>query len=98
MPGAPLQGSDEATIEAFQRGLEAKGIITTSSTGANAEPVAQTGITGLLMLARGFGTHIHNQAKRQWKSIRGKALPDDLRGQTLLLIGVGHIGKKVAAY
>ena len=50
------------------------------------------------MLARGFGTHIHNQAKRQWKPIRGKALPDDLRGQTLLLIGVGHIGKKVAAY
>lgn len=78
--------------------LNAKGVITTSSTGANAEPVAQTGITGLLMLARGFGSHIHHQAKRKWKPIRGIALPDDLRGQTLLLIGVGAIGKKVAAY
>lgn len=80
------------------REVNAKGIITTSCTGANAEPVAQTGITGLLMLARGFGSHIHNQAKRQWKPIRGKALPDDLGGQTLLLIGVGSIGKKVAVY
>jgi len=78
--------------------LNAKGVITTSSTGSNAEPVAQTGITGLLMLARGFGSHIHNQAKRQWAPIRGAALPRDLRGQTLLLIGVGAIGKKVAAY
>lgn len=78
--------------------LNAKGVITTSSTGSNAEPVAQTGITGLLMLARGFGRHIHHQAKREWKPIRGAALPQDLRGQTLLLIGVGAIGKKVAAY
>ena len=78
--------------------LNAKGVITTSSTGSNAEPVAQTGITGLLMLARGFGSHIHNQGKRQWQPIRGAALPRDLRGQTLLLIGVGAIGKKVAGY
>ena len=80
------------------KALNAKGVITTSSTGSNAEPVAQTGITGLLMLARGFGSHIHNQAKRQWNPIRGAALPRDLRGQTLLLIGVGAIGKKVAHY
>lgn len=78
--------------------LNAKGVITTSSTGSNAEPVAQTGITGLLMLARGFGSHIHNQAKHDWKPIRGAALPNDLRGQTMLLIGVGAIGKKVAVY
>ena len=32
--------------------LAQKGITVTSSTGANAEPVAQTGFTGLLMLAR----------------------------------------------
>ncbi len=78
--------------------LNAKGVITTSSTGSNAEPVAQTGITGLLMLARGFGSHIRRQAKHEWNPIRGAALPNDLRGQTLLLIGVGAIGKKVAVY
>ena len=78
--------------------LNAKGVITTSSTGSNAEPVSQTGITGLMMLARGFGSHIRGQCKHEWNPLRGAALPDDLRGQTLLLIGVGAIGKKVAAY
>lgn len=78
--------------------LNAKGVITTSSTGANAEPVAQTGFTGLMMLARGFGSHIHSQAKHEWKPLRGAQLPDDLRGQTLLLIGVGAVGTNVARY
>ncbi len=78
--------------------LNAKGVITTSSTGSNAEPVAQTGITGLLMLARGFGSHIRGQCRHEWKPLRGAALPDDLRGQTLLLIGVGAIGKNVTRY
>ncbi len=78
--------------------LGAKGIIITSSTGSNAEPVAQTGFTGILMLARGFGSHIHSQARREWKPLRGNALPDDLRGQTLLLIGVGAVGTVLAGY
>jgi D-2-hydroxyacid dehydrogenase (NADP+) len=78
--------------------LNAKGVITTSSTGSNATPVAQTGITGLMMLARGFGSHIHNQGKHIWQSLRGAALPDDLAGQTVLLIGVGAIGKTFARY
>ena len=78
--------------------LNAKGVITTSSTGSNAEPVAQTGITGLMMLARGFGSHLRGQCKHQWKPLRGAALPEDLRGQTVLLIGVGAIGKKFTGY
>ena len=78
--------------------LNARGVITTSSTGSNAEPVAQTGFTMLMMLARGFGSHIHSQAKREWKPLRGAQLPNDLRGQTLLLIGVGFVGKNVAHY
>lgn len=78
--------------------LNAKGVITTSSTGSNAEPVAQTGITGLLMLARGFGSHIRGQCKHEWNPLRGAALPNDLRGQTVLLIGVGAIGKIFTKY
>ena len=78
--------------------LGAKGVIITSSTGSNAEPVAQTGLAGLLMLARGFGSHIHSQCRHEWKPLRGNALPDDLRGQTLLLIGVGAVGTVLAGY
>ena len=78
--------------------LDAKGVIITSSTGSNAEPVAQTGMAGVLMLARGFGTYIRGQCKHEWAPLRGNALPDDLRGQTLLLIGVGAVGTVFAGY
>lgn len=78
--------------------MEARGVILTSSTGSNAEPVAQTGFTGLLMLARGFTTYIQGQHKREWRPLRGPALPEDLRGQTVLLIGVGAVGSAFAGY
>jgi phosphoglycerate dehydrogenase-like enzyme len=78
--------------------LDAKGVTLTSSTGSNAEPVAQTGFTGLLMLARGFPTYIEGQHRHEWRALRGAALPDDLRGQTLLLIGVGAVGTAFAGY
>jgi len=78
--------------------LAEKGIIVTSSTGANAEPVAQTGFTGLLMLARGFPQYTQGQHKHEWCPLRGAALPDDLKDQTVVIIGVGAIGKIFANY
>jgi len=83
----------------FLEGLANRGGIYTTSTGSNAEPVAQTGLTGLLMLARGFaGRYVPAQAKRDWNPLRGPDLPNDLRGQTLLLLGVGAIGRTLAGY
>lgn len=78
--------------------LDARGVTLTSSTGSNAEPVAQTGFTGLLMLARGFTTYIQGQHKHEWRPLRGTALPEDLRGQTVVLIGVGAVGTVFARY
>ena len=78
--------------------LDAKGVTLTGSTGSNAEPVAQTGFAGLLMLARGFPGFIQGQHKHEWRPQRGATLPHDLRGQTLVLIGVGAIGKVFAGY
>jgi D-2-hydroxyacid dehydrogenase (NADP+) len=78
--------------------LDARGVTLTTSTGSNAEPVAQTGFTGLLMLARGFPTYIQGQHRHEWRPLRGAALPDDLRGQTLLLIGGGAVGTVFAGY
>ena len=82
----------------FMHPLADRGVIITSSTGSNAEPVAQTGFTGLLMLARGFHGYGLGQHKHEWRPLRGNALPPDLRGQTVLLIGVGAIGKVFAGY
>jgi phosphoglycerate dehydrogenase-like enzyme len=82
----------------FTIALDQRGATITTSTGSNAEPVAQTGFTGLLMLARGFPGYIEGQHKHEWRPLRGAALPDDLRGQTVVLIGVGAIGKIFAGY
>lgn len=82
----------------FMHPLADRGVTITSSTGSNAEPVAQTGFTGLLMLARGFWGYGQGQHRHEWRPLRGSALPPDLRGQTLLLIGVGAIGKVFAGY
>ena len=82
----------------FMIPLSERGVTITSSTGSNAEPVAQTGMTGLLMLARGFWGYAQGQQKHEWRPRRGNALPPDLRGQTVLLIGVGAIGKVFAGY
>jgi phosphoglycerate dehydrogenase-like enzyme len=78
--------------------LDRKGALVTSSTGANAEPVAQTGFTGLLMLARRFPHYLQAQRRREWSPLRGAGLPEDLRGQTVVLIGVGAVGKVFAGY
>lgn len=78
--------------------LDKRGALITTSTGSNAEPVAQTGFTGLLMLARGFPGYIQGQRTHEWRPLRGAALPDDLRGQSVLLIGVGAVGKIFAGY
>lgn len=78
--------------------LDRRGVIITSSTGANAEPVAQTGFAGLLMLARGYPQYIQGQHHHDWRPLRGDKMPDDLRGQTLVIVGLGAIGKHFARY
>lgn len=74
----------------------ARGVCLTTSSGANAEPVGVSAAAGLLMLARGFPGWMAAQRRHAWEPVRGAAAPDDLRGQTLLLLGVGEIGKTLA--
>jgi len=78
--------------------LVAKGATITSSTGSNAVPVAQTGFTGLLMMARGYTRYVRQQQRHEWRPMRGDEQPDDLGGQTVLLIGVGAVGTHFAGY
>jgi phosphoglycerate dehydrogenase-like enzyme len=75
--------------------LLARGVRITTSSGDTAVPIAQTAITGLLMLARGFPRWIDGQRRHAWEEHPGNALPADLEGQTLLLVGVGAIGNEI---
>jgi phosphoglycerate dehydrogenase-like enzyme len=78
--------------------LVGQGTKLTTSAGTNGEPVAFTAIASLLMLARKFPVWLDAQRRRAWEPMRGTAVPQDVRGQTLLVVGMGHIGATVARF
>lgn len=75
-----------------------RGVRVSTSTGANAEPVAQIGLLGLLVCARRVWRWIEGQRDRKWAAMRGREMPHDLEGQTILIVGVGSIGRRVAEF
>ena len=74
----------------------ARGVRLTTSSGSAAVPIAQTAITGLLMLAREFPRWLASQREHKWAPMRRPDLPRDLPGQTAVIVGLGAIGKEVA--
>ncbi|MEK6593980.1 MAG: D-2-hydroxyacid dehydrogenase [Pseudomonadota bacterium] len=82
----------------FMPALLERGVRLTTSAGTNGEPVGQTAVCGLMMLARGFPKWIDAQRRRAWEPMRGTAMPRDLRGQTVVIVGLGTIGATVARF
>lgn len=82
----------------FLPALHGRKVRLTTSAGTNGEPVGQTAICGLLMLARGFPRWIAAQHEHRWDPARGKDTPRDLRGQTVIVVGLGTIGATVARF
>ena len=76
--------------------LRERNIRLSTSSGATAEPIAHTAIGGVLALARGFPHWWAAQQRREWAPHRGARIPDDLRGQTMVVLGMGAIGGHVA--
>ena len=77
--------------EMMQRGARL-----TTSAGSTAQPIAQTAITGMLMLARNFPRWLAAQARHEWNPARGADLPRDLAQQNVLIVGLGSIGNEIA--
>lgn len=73
-----------------------RGVRLTTSAGSTAVPIAQTAITGLLMLARNFPRWLTAQQERRWDPMRPADFPRDLVGQTVLVFGMGSIGGEIA--
>ncbi|MES2955835.1 MAG: D-2-hydroxyacid dehydrogenase [Pseudomonadota bacterium] len=79
--------------------LRARGVQVSTSSGANAEVVAQTALAGLLALARRFPQLMAAQQARRWAPLVGAGqAPRDLAGQTAVIVGWGPIGRRIAAF
>lgn len=60
--------------------------------------VAQRAIAGLLLLARRFPPRFAAQREHRWLQLRRAQAPADLEGQTLLLVGLGAAGTRIARF
>ena len=67
-------------------------IVFASSAGVHATPLAEWSLFGLLALRKGLPRLLADRRERSWPHY---PLPE-LRGQTLLVVGVGEIGQEVA--
>jgi phosphoglycerate dehydrogenase-like enzyme len=73
-----------------------QGVRLTTSSGVTAEPIAHSAIAALLALARGFPRWAAGQRRHHWAPHPTHDTPRDLRGQTMVIVGVGAIGNEIA--
>ena len=78
--------------------LQAAGIRLASAQGVNARAVSEHAIALILALARKLPEARDNQAKHHWRGMIGDLAQreDELGGKTLLVLGLGRIGGRLA--
>jgi len=84
---------DAGTDGPFYDAMRARRVAVTHSPGANAAEVAEFVIGCMLWSAKRFGEFRDNQRARRWQLL---AL-DSLSDKTVLVVGLGAIGRRVAA-
>ena len=91
--------SISAGVDQYERDvLAAHGIRLASAQGANARAVSEHAMALILALARRIPEARDNQGKRVWRGMIGDLAQreDELGGKTLLIIGIGRIGGRLA--
>jgi phosphoglycerate dehydrogenase-like enzyme len=78
--------------------LERRGIRLASARGVNAQSVAEHAIALILALSRRLPEARDNQARHVWRGMIGDLAEreDELGGKTLLIVGLGDIGGRLA--
>lgn len=87
-------GADRPVYEV----LQGRGVHISTSSGSNADVVAQTALAGVLALARRFPQLWQAQREHRWTPLLGSAMPRDLAGQQATILGWGPIGQAIARY
>jgi D-2-hydroxyacid dehydrogenase (NADP+) len=91
--------SISAGVDQYSRdGLAARGIRLASAQGSNERAVAEHAMSLILALARHLHVARDNQAKHFWRGMISDLArrEDELGGKTLLIVGLGRIGSRLA--
>src|SRR3954447_3750904 len=91
--------SASAGVDQYSRELlAAKGIRLASAQGVNARSVSEHAMALILALTRKLPEARDNQAKHHWRGMIGDLgqREDELGGKTLLIVGLGRIGGRLA--
>ncbi|MDE2575705.1 MAG: D-2-hydroxyacid dehydrogenase [Rhodospirillales bacterium] len=93
-----IQSIGAGTDQFGRAALGARGIRLASASGVNAAAVAEHAMALLLALARRLPEARDNQHRRHWRGMIGDfaGREDELGGKTLLVIGLGRIGGRLA--
>jgi len=73
-------------------GLLGHQVLVTTSSGIHATPISEYVLGIMLMFAKGVHRSLRAQARREWS----RYLASELRGKTVGIVGMGHIGSEVA--
>lgn len=88
-------GVDKMPLNQFSE----QGILLTTSSGVHAVPIAESIFAMILAFSRGIQQSIQNQQANRWDSNvgpDGSATLTELRGKTIVIVGVGEIGSETA--
>lgn len=93
-----IQSASAGVDQYAREALAANGIRLASAQGVNARAVAEHAMALILALTRKLPEARDNQAKRHWRGMIGDLAKreDELGGKTLLIVGLGRIGGRLA--
>ena len=79
------------------RELRARGVKVTTASGATAVTVSHSVLGALIAINRRFPLLADAQRRHAWEPRLGERSPRDLKGQCAVIVGMGPIGRNIAA-
>jgi phosphoglycerate dehydrogenase-like enzyme len=81
----------------FRQALSSRGTVVTNASSVFADPCAQQVLAGMLALARKLPSQLRNQdGLREWRYLEDRFTASVLTGQTVVILGYGAIGRRLA--
>lgn len=96
-PNLLIASSNGSGVDTFDiEACTGKGVLVVNQAGGNAEAVAEHAMAMMLSLLKRIGES-DRKLRRGWSGARTDLLGRDLRGRTVGIIGLGYIGRRMAA-